>query len=222
MNRVIAVTATLATAAMAGTMVVAAAGVPAMAAPRPASAHPAKQAGQAKKAAPAKQAVHAKAGGARAATAARSKAAAAAGPSFLPTVIGSELGGGKYVTVVSCHGVDSPPPVTLAKPGTPLVVNGVGPSAAVLTMLQKPNPYKTVYTCTVTVREKVPAKPKPVAKVKKAHKAHKKGCEIATGGPTGGPGGRPTGGRTGCTKPVTLNTGFGGEAPQVKDHHPAG
>jgi hypothetical protein len=219
MNRVIAVTATLATAAMAGTM--AAAGVPAMAAPRPATAHPA---------AHGKQAAHAKAAGTRAATAARSKAAAAQGPSFLPTVIGSELGGGKYVTVVSCHGVDSPPPVTLAKPGTPLVVNGVGPSAAVLTMLKKPNPYKTIYTCTVTVREKVPAKPKPVAKVKKAHKVGKKGCEIATGGPTGGrtggpTGGRtggPTGGRTGCTKPVTLNTGFGGEAPQVKDHRPAG
>ena len=224
MNRVSAVSATLATAAMAGTMVVAAAGVPALAAPRPATAHPAapaKQAAQAKQAANARKAANAKAAGARAATAAtaaRSKAAAAAGPSFLPTVIGSELGGGKYVTVVSCHGVDSPPPVTLAKPGTPLVVNGVGPSAAVLTMLAKPNPYKTVYTCTVTVREKVPAKPKPVAKVKKAHKAHKKGCEIAAGGPAGG----PTGGRTACTKPVTLNTGFGGEAPQVKDHHPAG
>jgi hypothetical protein len=209
MNRVIAVTATLATTAMAGTMAVAAAGVPAMAAPRPATAHPA---------AHAKQAAQAKAAGARAATAARSKAAAVQGPSYLPTVIGSELGGGKYVTVVSCHGVDSPPPVTLASPGTPLVVNGVGPSAAVLTMLEKPNPYKIVYTCTVTVREKVPAKPKPVAKVKKASKAHKKGCEIATGGPGGGPGG----GRTGCTKPVTLNTGFGGEAPQVKDHRPAG
>jgi hypothetical protein len=209
MNRVIAVTTTLATTAMAGTMAAAAAGVPAMAAPRPAAAHPAAQA---------KQAAHAKAAGARAATAARSKAAAVQGPGSLPTVIGSELGGGKYVTVVSCHGVDSPPPVTLAEPGTPLVVNGVGPSAAVLTMLEKPNPYKIIYSCTVTVREKVPAKPKPVAKVKKAFKAHKKGCEIATGGPGGG----PTGGRTGCTKPVTLNTGFGGEAPQVKDHHPAG
>jgi hypothetical protein len=215
MNRVIAVTATFATAAMAGTMAAAAAGVPAMAAPRPATAHPA---ADGKQAAHAKQAADGKAAGAHAATAARPKAAAAQGPSFLPTVIGSELGGGKYVTVVSCHGVDSPPPVTLAKPGTPLVVNGVGPSAAVLTMLKKPNPYKTIYTCTVTVREKVPAKPKPVAKVRKAHKAHKKGCEIAAGGHSGG----PTGGRTGCTKPVTLNTGFGGEAPQVKDHHPAG
>jgi hypothetical protein len=213
MNRVIAVTATLATAATAGTMV--AAGVPAMAAPRPSTAHPGVHGRQA---AHAKQAADAKAAGAHAATAARPTAAAAQGPSFLPTVIGSELGGGRYVTVVSCHGVDSPPPVTLAKPGTPLVVNGVGPSAAVLTMLKKPNPYKTIYTCTVTVRKKMPAKPKPVAKVKKAREAHKKGCEIAAGGRTGG----PAGGRTGCTKPVTLNTGFVGEAPQVKDHHPAG
>jgi hypothetical protein len=210
MNRVIAVTATLATAAMAGTMVAAATVAPAQAAPRPATvtsaqharpaghANHAEQAGTiggAKTTVPAKEAI------------ARPKAAER-GPGFATTTIGSELDGGKYVTVVHCQGVDSPPPVTLAKAGTPLVVNGGGPSASILAMLGKPNPYKTVYTCTVTVKERVPAKPKPV--VKKAHKAHKKGCEIATGG------------HATCTKPVTLNTGFGGLASQVKNHHPAG
>lgn len=161
-------------AAMAGTMV-AAATIPALAAPRPVAAHPAKHAEQ----------------------------AAAPGPGFQPTTTGSELDGGKYVTVVHCQGVDSPPPVTLGKPGTPLTVHGTGPSAAILAMLKKPGPYKTIYTCTVTVKVKVPARPKPVAKVKK-------GCEIKSGG------------RARCTKPVTLNTGFGGEAQQVEDHHPAG
>jgi hypothetical protein len=187
MNRVIAVTATLASAAMAGTMA-AAATIPALAAPRPVAAHPAR---------------HAEKAAARSAFGAQPRAAAAPGPGFQPTTTGSELDGGKYVTVVHCQGVDSPPPVTLDKPGTPLTVNGTGPSAAILTMLKKPGPYKTIYTCTVTVEEKAPASPKPVAKVKK-------GCEIKSGG------------RARCTKPVTLNTGFGGEAQQVKDHHPAG
>jgi hypothetical protein len=127
-------------------------------------------------------------------------------PAFPPTVIASELDGGKYVTVVRCHGVDSPPPIHLARPATPLTVSGVGPSAAILKMLKHADPYKNIYTCTVLVEEKVPATPKPVAKVKKAHQA---GCEIMTGG------------RNGCAKKVTLNTGFGGLAPQVTRHHPA-
>jgi len=179
MNRVVAVTATLATAALAGTMMVAAA--------------------------------HASTP-AHAATTALAKAATAEPaklPSFAATTIGSELDDGTYTTVVHCQGVDSPPPITLAKPGTPLTVNGVGPSAAILKMFQKPSPYKTIYTCTVIVREKVPAKPRKVTAVKSVP-AHKPGCEIAPRG------------RAGCTKLVTLNTGFGGLAPQVKDHHPAG
>jgi hypothetical protein len=180
MKRVIAVTATLVTAATA-TMVAAATIAPAMAAPRPITARPMI----------ARPAAHAKLAASNAAT-----------------EIDSELQDGKYVTVVRCHGVDSPPPVQLAKPGTPLTVSGVGPSAAIAAMLHKPNPYKTVYTCTVIIEVKVP----PKATRTKA--THKRGCEIATGGA-----GR-TGG--GCTKAVTLNTGFGGMSSQVKNHHPAG
>jgi hypothetical protein len=194
MNRVTAVAAMLATAATA-TMAAATIG-PALAAPRPSAAHPA---------------AHASAAHANASAAQQAKLA-----SLLPTEIASEFDGGKYVTIVQCQGVDSPPPVRLGQPGTPLTVSGVGPSAAIFKMLKQADPYKNVYTCTVLVKEKVPAKPRAdVTKKIKAHKVRGSGCEIATGGNT-------TGGNTRCTKKVTLNTGFGGLAAQVKRHHPAG
>jgi hypothetical protein len=189
MNRVTAVAAMLATAATA-TMAAATIG-PALAAPRPMAAHPA---------------AHAKTTAAQAKESAAQQAKLA---SFLPTEIASELDGGKYVTIVSCQGVDSPPPIHLAKRGTPLTVSGAGPSVAIFKMLKQADPYKNIYTCTVLVKEKVPAKPRAaVTKRIAAHKVH--GCEIAAGGGTR------------CTKKVTLNTGFGGLAPQVKRHHPAG
>ena len=187
MNRVTAVAATAVTATMAAAVAI----VPAMAAPRPAAAHPA---------------AHARIKAA--AEHARTTAQRATTTSALPTEIASELDGGKYVTIVHCQGVDSPPPVHLGSPGTPLIVNGVGPSAAVFKMLKQQDPYKNIYTCTVLVKEKVPGKAKPAVPKKVA--AHKAGCEIAAGG-----------GRT-CTKKVTLNTGFGGLARQVGNHHPAG
>jgi hypothetical protein len=201
MNRVTAVAATLATAA-AATMAAATTG-PAMAAPRSVTAHPAAHA----------KSATAHPGTTQAKTAAQAKTTAqqAKLTSFLPTEIASELDGGKYVTIVSCHGVDSPPPVRLAKPGTPLTVSGVGPSAAIFKMLKQADPYKNIYTCTVLVKEKVPAKPSAaVTKKIAAHKARRSACEIATGGGTR------------CTKKVTLNTGFGALARQVKHHHPAG
>jgi hypothetical protein len=196
MNRVTAVAAMLATAATA-TMAAATIG-PAVAAPRPMAAHPAAHAKT--------TAAHASATQAKETAARQAKLA-----SFLPTEIASEMDGGKYVTIVRCQGVDSPPPVHLAKPGTPLTVSGVGPSAAIFKMLKQADPYKNVYTCTVLVKEKVPGKPRAaVPKKIAAHKARRSGCEIATGG----------GNR--CTKKVTLSTGFGGLAPQVRNHHPAG
>jgi hypothetical protein len=194
MNRVTAVAAMLATAATA-TMAAATIG-PALAAPRPSAAH---------------AAAHASAAHANESAVQQAKLA-----SLLPTEIASEFDGGKYVTIVQCQGVDSPPPVRLGQPGTPLTVSGVGPSAAIFKMLKQADPYKNVYTCTVLVKEKVPAKPRAdVTKKIKAHKVRGSGCEIATGG-------NATGGNTRCTKKVTLNTGFGGLAAQVKRHHPAG
>ncbi|HVT69202.1 MAG TPA: hypothetical protein VHF26_15735 [Trebonia sp.] len=183
MKRVITVTATLAVAAGAATS---AAVVPALAAQRPAAAH---HAAQAKAAGPARPAP---------------QAAPNSGAANSDAVnIGSELDG-KYVTTVSCHGTDTPAPITAGQPGTPLTVHGTGPSAAILSMLAKPNSYKTVYVCTVVVRQKpVVAAPAAV-------------CEI--GGTT-----RPMPANGRCTaKKVTLNTGFGGEAGKVAAHHPAG
>jgi hypothetical protein len=212
MNRVTAVTAAVATATVAGAVAAAAAMAPAMAAARPVPAH---------SAAHAKTTVtHAKTTAVHAKTAKTGKTAktaktAAQGGSNAPTVIDSELDGGKYVTVVRCQGVDSPPPVTLGKPDTPLTVHGQDPAATVVKALTKANPYKTIYTCTVVVQQKVPPKPKPTP--------HKPACEFATGtGGSGGSGG--SGGAAGhtCTTHVTLNTGFGGLAPQVKNHTPAG
>ena len=195
MNRVTAVAAALATVA-AATMAAATIG-PAMAAPRATAAH---------------RAAHAKTTTAHARnTPAKTSAKQAKPTSSLPTEIASELDGGKYVTVVRCQGVDSPPPVHLGKPGTPLIVSGGGPSTAIAKMLKQADPYKDIYTCTVLVEEKVPAKPRTaVTKKIAAHKVRGSRCEIAAGG------------RTRCTKKVTLDTGFGGLAPQVKDHHPAG
>ena len=144
MNRVTAVAATLATAA-AATMAAATIG-PAMAAPRSAAGH---------------HAAHAKTTTARArsapAKATAKQVTQAKRANSLPTEIASELDGGKYVTVVRCQGVDSPPPVHLGKPGTPLIVSGGGPSTAISKMLKQADPYKEIYTCTVLVEEKMPA-----------------------------------------------------------------
>ena len=154
------------------------------------------------------------------ATTAVERARLAAGQPALPGLstanIAGETDGGKYLTVVHCAGVDTPPPIRIDRPGTPLTASGTGPSAGLLKMLSKPNPYKTVYTCTVNIELKVTV---PVAPPKKPH------CELSpsggtTGGGTGGSGGgRHTG--TACTKSVTLNTGFGGMAGQVAHHRPA-
>jgi hypothetical protein len=120
-------------------------------------------------------------------------------------VITSQLGhGGKYVTVVRCTGsVPTPPPVTLAQLNDPLTVRGGHPTAGVIKQLARPKTYRTVYSCTVTVKEKVPTPKK---------KTHPAGCELGKGAPTS---------RKSCHR-VVLNTGFGGEAGTVAHHHPAG
>jgi hypothetical protein len=125
----------------------------------------------------------------------------------LADVITSQLGdGGKYVTVVRCTGsVSTPPTIRLARLDDPLTVRGTRPTAAVIKQLAKPKTYKTVYSCTVTVKEKAPTPKKP-------KKKHPVGCELGRGGPW-------SGGRS-CHR-VILNTGFGGEAGPVAHHHPA-
>ena len=120
-------------------------------------------------------------------------------------VITSDFQGkGKYVTIVSCSGtVATPPPVHLARLNDPLDVRGAKPTATLLKLLGQPKVYKTVYTCTVTVKIKVPAKKRVVVK---------KSCKLGPGigvGPW-----------KSCHR-VVLNTGFGGEAGTVASHHPA-
>jgi hypothetical protein len=186
MNRVIAVAATLATVTAATAAVLT--NGPAMAASRPAGASPA--------AGVKSIAREAKAAG-------QSQDAARA-----TTAIAAYSDGGKYVTVVHCTGAGTPPPIRLGQPGTPLTAKGVGPSAGILAMLKKPNPYKTIYTCTVTVEQQTAPKPqRPRAAA---------ACEIPGGAGHGGTGH----GGTVCTRSVTLNTGFGGMAWRVAGHHP--
>lgn len=206
MNRVTVAAATLATAATA-TMAVAATVGPALAAARPAAARPA---AHVKTSTTVPQT-----------TVPQTTVPQAKTANFPPTQTASEFDNGKYVTVVHCVGVDSPPPVHLGTGDVQLTVIGKGPSSAAFKMLKQADPYKTIYTCTVNVEEKPPAKP-ALAVAKKAA-AHWAGCELMTG--TGGKGlTRGAHGKNGrrCTKKVTLNTGFGGLAGQVTHHHPAG
>jgi len=127
-----------------------------------------------------------------------------------PVTIGSETKGGKYVTVIHCSGEKTPPPIKVGQPGRPLVASGIGPSAPLLSMLSKPNPYKTVYTCTVTVKEKTVT---PKAKVTATG-----ACNLGSSGVAGKTGVKTS--AKACHKHVTLNTGFGGMAKQVAGHHP--
>jgi hypothetical protein len=198
MNRVLAVAVTAATA----TMVAGAAIVPAMAAQRPADARTAATA-TAKK-------IGAKTAGANMSESRAKLAAQRAASASVPLQIASQLDNGQYVTVVQCHGsVKTPPPVEVGQPDAPLSVHGSSLSTGMLAALKKPNAYKTVYTCTVVVKERVQAKPKPRA-------AGHRTCVVVSGaGAGGGKGGHR------CKK-VTLNTGFGGMASNVARHHPAG
>jgi hypothetical protein len=178
MNRVIAAVAGLATATAATTVFATAVG-PAMAATRPAATHPA---------------AHAKAptGKPGAVPAMRHLKSAPAAP----TEIASEVEGGKYVTVVKCSGGMPPKPIRLAARDIPLTVHGTGSSPAIAAKLAKPNRYKTLYTCTVTVRLQA-----PLTKIAVKKPSISVNCKV-------------------CTKIVTLNTGFGGLAGQVSKHHP--
>jgi hypothetical protein len=126
----------------------------------------------------------------------------------LADVITSDFGGGTYVTQVRCTGaVAAPPPVRLARRDDPLTVRGARPTAGVVKLLAKPKAYKTVYRCTVIVKEKVPPKQKTPPTAKKS-------CELGIGVGVGWS-------RWGKCHPVILNTGFGGEAGPVARHHPA-
>lgn len=199
----------MAVTAATATMVAGAAIVPAMAAQRPAHARTAATASAKKSGA---KAAGATTGESRAKLAAQHAAASA----LTPLQITSQLDNGQYVTVVQCHGsVNTPPPVEVGQPDAPLTVHGSGLTSGILATMKKPNAYKAVYACTVVVKERVAAKPKPKPRTAGHHS-----CTVVSGtgsgaGSAGGAGGKR------CNK-VTLNTGFGGMAAQVARHHPAG
>jgi hypothetical protein len=199
MNRVSAVAATL-TAAATLTVAAAATVTPAHAAVRLAGARPAHVRTIARTTTAAEQA----------------RLIAEQAASDPSTAIAAESGDGKYVTVVRCSGESTPPPIKLGQPGTPLTASGSGPSAGLLALLSKPNPYKTVYTCTVAVEMKSTASstatPENTAEVAKPEDkaARRPLCESSDMGIKAKV----------CAKKVTLNTGFGGMAKQVAGHHP--
>jgi hypothetical protein len=75
-----------------------------------------------------------------------------------PVTFDSEFRGGQFVTLVSCSSTVTPPPVSVGVPGAPLTLHGTGPSAGAATLLTKPGGYKTVFTCTIVVKKRVPKK----------------------------------------------------------------
>lgn len=139
------------------------------------------------------------------ALAASHPAVQARGQAPVPAQIVSQTGAGQYVSVVSCQGKEVPPPVHLREANTPLRLTGGTPSYAVTKAMAVPGRYKTVYTCTVVVKQAVPTHAGKGGGLNK--------CEL-------GKGAAGKGGMGSCHRPVTLNTGFGGEAGPVSAHHP--
>jgi hypothetical protein len=194
MTRIHVVAASAAAAvALAATAMSAAAITPVLAAARPAGTAPAKVAPA--KTSPAKGVKTAKTGkGAKA--------------KIDPVTIVSQYANGKYMSVLHCQGISTPPPIRLKGPGTPLTLKGTGPSAGETAGLSKPSGYQNVYKCTIVVEER------PVL-------AMKPRCELAPSGP--GAGGAGAGASaTACHQRVSISTGFGGEAASVARHHPRG
>jgi len=211
MTRIHAVAASAAAAvALAATAMSTAAVTPVLAAARPAGTTPAKTAPA--KAAPVK-AAPAKASPVKSANGADTKAAKTgkttktgktAKTKIDPVTIVSQYQNGKYMSVLHCQGISTPPPIRLKAPGTPLTLKGTGPSAGETAGLSTPPGYQNVYKCTIVVEER------PVLVMKPR-------CELAPTGPgSGGPGAAV------CHQQVSISTGFGGEAASVARHHPRG
>jgi hypothetical protein len=198
MTRIHAVAAGAAAAvALAATAMSTAAITPVLAAARPTGTTPAK-------AAPAKSVPATSAKGTDGNTIKTGKTAKGAKTKIDPVTIVSQYANGKYMSVLHCQGISTPPPIRLKAPGTPLTLKGTGPSAGETAGLSTPPGYQTVYKCTIVVQER------PVLVLKPR-------CELAPTGPgSGGPGAAV------CHQQVSISTGFGGEAASVARHHPRG
>jgi hypothetical protein len=201
MTRIHAVAAGAAAAvALAATAMSTAAITPVLAAARPTGTTPAKSAPAKSVPATSAKGTDAKTGK----TIKTGKTAKGAKTKIDPVTIVSQYANGKYMSVLHCQGISTPPPIRLKAPGTPLTLKGTGPSAGQTAGLSTPPGYQTVYKCTIVVQER------PVLVLKPR-------CELAPTGPgSGGPGAAV------CHQQVSISTGFGGEAASVARHHPRG
>jgi len=150
---------------------------------------------------------------------------------------------GAYVTVVTCSGTSTPPPVTVSG-SAPFTVKGIMDTVGVTKALAKrPSGYVKVYTCTVTVLKKLPVCPAGQSQVKgmtghatcmtpEEELAWFVSMAVSSSGPKStacltakelaGKGDHTAhkAERFACAVKVVLNTGFGGRAGAVSHHHP--
>jgi hypothetical protein len=150
---------------------------------------------------------------------------------------------GAYVTVVTCSGTSTPPPVSISA-SAPFTVKGVMDTVGVTKALAKrPRGYVQVYTCTVTVLKKLPVCPAGQSQVKgmtghamcmtpQEELAWFVSLAVSSSGPKSmacltakelaGKGDHTArkAERFACAVKVVLNTGFGGKAGSVSRHHP--
>ena len=154
----------------------------------------------------------------------------------------SKYASGTYITVVTCAGKSTPPPVTV-NASTPFTVTGTIDTEGVTQALaQQPSDYAAVYTCHVTVLKKLPSVCRPgqtlvsgmttrpscmtpqeelawfVAQAVSAAGPRSKACLTAR--ELAGKGNQVARKAEGfsCSKRVVVNTGFGGAAGAVSRH----
>jgi hypothetical protein len=197
MKRIPAVMAAVAaSAALATTAIGAAGALPAFAAPNPHAGH-------------AKTVQH-QIASLKAAKPAQAAKLAGPAKSADPVKILSQYNSGQYVTVVTCQGADTPGPVRVNQPHMPLHVSGDALTPATISALARPRAYKKVYSCAVTVEKRLPVATGKGGGTK---------CELP-GGRLPGAGGSAGQEAGACRHRVTLNTGLGGQARSVAQHHP--
>jgi len=150
---------------------------------------------------------------------------------------------GAYVTVVTCSGASTPPPVSISG-SAPFTIRGTMDTVGVTKALAKrPSGYVKVYTCTVTVLKKLPVCPAGQSQVKgmtghatcmtpQEELAWFVSLAVSSSGPKStacltakelaGKGDHTAhkAERFACAVKVVLNTGFGGKAGAVSRHHP--
>ena len=150
---------------------------------------------------------------------------------------------GTYVTVVTCSGTSTPPPVSISG-SAPFTIKGTMDTVGVTKALAKhPSGYVKVYTCTVTVLKKLPVCPAGQSQVKgmtghatcmtpQEELAWFVSLAVSSSGPKStacltakelaGKGDHTArkAERFACAVKVVLNTGFGGKAGSVSRHHP--